>query len=137
MGSLAEQLINGVSKIVMRRSRSLDSVRVAIMAGTEQPKPTSIGTKLAAGQSQLAERPIHDKGHTRHIAGVLQNREEEEQRYNGRQEAEYAANAVCDAVYNERVNNGIDLQADNPASSHEMQASTRTVMRRTAMRRSS
>ena len=30
----------------MRRSRSLDSVRVAMMAGTEQPKPISIGTKL-------------------------------------------------------------------------------------------
>ena len=46
MGSLAEQLINGVSRIVILRSRSLDRVRVAIMAGTEQPKPMSMGTKL-------------------------------------------------------------------------------------------
>lgn len=38
--------MNGVSRMVMRRSRSLDSVRVAMMAGTEQPKPMSIGTKL-------------------------------------------------------------------------------------------
>ena len=53
MGSLAEQLINGVSKIVMRRSRSLDSVRVAMMAGTEQPKPTSIGTKLRPDSPSL------------------------------------------------------------------------------------
>ena len=46
MGILAEQLINGMSSIVILRSRSDESVRVAIMAGTEQPKPMSIGTKL-------------------------------------------------------------------------------------------
>ena len=94
----------------MRRSRSLDSVRVAMMAGTEQPKPTSIGTKLRPDSPSLRSGRSMIKRHTRHIAGVLQNREEEEQRYNGRQEAEYAANAVCDTVYNERVNNGVDLQ---------------------------
>ena len=36
----------------MRRSRSLARVLVAITAGTEQPKPMSMGTKL------LPERPI-------------------------------------------------------------------------------
>ena len=38
--------MNGVSRIVILRSRSLERVRVAMMAGTEQPKPISIGTKL-------------------------------------------------------------------------------------------
>ena len=38
--------MNGVSRIVILRSRSLDNVRVAMMAGTEQPKPMSMGTKL-------------------------------------------------------------------------------------------
>ena len=47
----AEQLIKGVSSIVILRSRSLESVLVAIIAGTEQPNPISIGTKL------LPERP--------------------------------------------------------------------------------
>ena len=36
----------GVSKIVIFLSRLEESVRVAIMAGTVQPKPLSIGTKL-------------------------------------------------------------------------------------------
>ena len=43
---MAEQLIKGVSRMVIFRSRSDETVRVAMMAGTEQPKPTSIGTKL-------------------------------------------------------------------------------------------
>ena len=51
MSIFAEQLIKGVSSIVILRSRSLESVLVAIIAGTEQPNPISIGTKL------LPERP--------------------------------------------------------------------------------
>ena len=46
MGSLAEQLINGVRKIVIFLSLSDGKVLVAIIAGTEQPKPINIGTKL-------------------------------------------------------------------------------------------
>ena len=46
MGSLALQDKNGTSMAVMRRSRSLASVRVARMPGTEQPNPMSMGTKL-------------------------------------------------------------------------------------------
>ena len=38
--------------MVILRSRSLESVRVAMMAGTLHPKPISIGTKLRP------ERPI-------------------------------------------------------------------------------
>ena len=52
MGSLAEQLMKGVSRMVIRRSRSLERVRVAMMAGTLHPKPMSMGTKLRP------ERPI-------------------------------------------------------------------------------
>ena len=43
MGSLAEQDMKGVIKIVLRRSRTLSSARVAITAGTVQPKPKSMG----------------------------------------------------------------------------------------------
>ena len=46
MGSLAEQLIKGVSKMVIFLSRSDGSVRLAITPGTVQPKPISIGTIL-------------------------------------------------------------------------------------------
>ena len=52
MGSLAEQLMNGVSRIVILRSRSLGSVRDAMIAGTEQPNPMSIGTM------ERPDRPI-------------------------------------------------------------------------------
>ena len=46
IGSLAEQLINGVSIIVILRSRSEDKVLLDITAGTVHPKPISIGTIL-------------------------------------------------------------------------------------------
>ena len=52
MGILAEQLMKGVRRMVIRRSRSEANVRVDMMAGTEQPKPTSMGTTLRP------ERPI-------------------------------------------------------------------------------
>ena len=51
MGSLAEQDIKGVMRMVRRRSRTLSSARVAITAGTVQPKPRSIG------RNALPERP--------------------------------------------------------------------------------
>ena len=46
MGSFAEQLIKGVSKIVILRSRSEASVRQAMTLGTVHPNPISIGTIL-------------------------------------------------------------------------------------------
>ena len=38
--------MNGVSRMVILRSRSDGSVRLAMTAGTVQPKPTSMGTML-------------------------------------------------------------------------------------------
>ena len=52
IGSLAEQLINGVRSMVILRSLSDGSVLLAITPGTVQPKPISIGTIL------LPDRPI-------------------------------------------------------------------------------
>ena len=52
IGSFAEQLINGVNNIVIFLSLAEGSVLVAIIAGTEHPKPISIGTKL------LPDKPI-------------------------------------------------------------------------------
>ena len=56
MGSLAVQLINGVSIIVILRSRADGSVLVAITPGTVHPNPTNIGTMLRP------ERPILRSG---------------------------------------------------------------------------
>src|SRR5574344_313231 len=46
IGNFAEQLINGVSRIVIFLSRSEGNVLLAITAGTVQPNPISIGTIL-------------------------------------------------------------------------------------------
>ena len=46
MGILAEQLIKGMSITVSLRSRRDERVRDDMMAGTEQPNPTSSGTML-------------------------------------------------------------------------------------------
>ena len=51
--------------MVSFRSRSEASVRVAMMAGTEQPKPISIGTKL------LPDRPIFLSGLSMGASTVL------------------------------------------------------------------
>ena len=45
MGRRAPQLISGRTMIVTVRSRSDSMVRVAITAGTVQPKPSTSGTK--------------------------------------------------------------------------------------------
>ena len=45
MGSLAEQDIKGVMIIVLLLSCSVSSALVAIIAGTVQPKPSTIGRK--------------------------------------------------------------------------------------------
>ena len=44
-GTLAPQGIKVVVIIVIRRSRSFSMVRLAIMPGTPQPTPTSMGMK--------------------------------------------------------------------------------------------
>ena len=44
IGNFAVQDMKGVSIMVRRRSRSEGRVRLAITAGTEQPKPISNGT---------------------------------------------------------------------------------------------
>ena len=50
-GSLAEQDMKGISRMVIRRSFSFSMVRAPIMAGTEQPKPMSMG------MNALPDRP--------------------------------------------------------------------------------
>ena len=56
MGSLALHDIKGTNMMVIFLSRSEESVRVAKMAGTEHPKPSSMGTKLRP------ERPMRRSG---------------------------------------------------------------------------
>ena len=58
-GSLALQLMNGAMKMVKSRSRFDSRMRVDMMAGTEQPNPTSIGTNdLPGSPIQRMKRSI-------------------------------------------------------------------------------
>ena len=63
--------------MVILRSRSEETVRVAMMAGTEQPKPMSSGTMLRPERPMRRSGLIHYKGDTGHVAGVFQDGEKE------------------------------------------------------------
>ena len=49
--------MKGITIIVVSRSRSDSMVRVAITAGTEQPKPSSIGIKLLPCSPNMCMKP--------------------------------------------------------------------------------
>ena len=63
-----------------------------------------------AGETDFAQQLVHDEGDTRHIAAVLEHREEEEQRDDGRQKGEHGAYAGEDAVDNQRMHGRRDIQ---------------------------
>ena len=56
MGNLAEQLMKGVSRMVLRRSRAEGRVREAITAGTEHPRPMRSGTMLRPDRPSLRRK---------------------------------------------------------------------------------
>ena len=79
-----------------------------MMAGTEQPKPMSMGTNAPAGEADLPQQLIHHEGHPGHVAGVLQDGEEEEQHHDDGQEAQHAAHPGEDAVDDQAVDHRVD-----------------------------
>ena len=94
--------MNGDMAMVIKRSRSCSSVRVAMIAGTLQPKPTISGTKDLPGRPTAAHEPVHDERGARHIAGVLQHRQKQEQEADHRDERGDHLNAAADAVGQQR-----------------------------------
>jgi hypothetical protein len=68
------------------------------------------GHNGSSGKADSPEKLVHDKGNPCHIAGILQQREEEEQRYNNRQEGQDGAHPGKNAVNNQRVQDGIDIR---------------------------
>ena len=52
----AEHEVNGMSSAVMMRCRGLPSTRVAEIAGTLQPKPTTMGMKALPGRPMARMR---------------------------------------------------------------------------------
>ena len=57
MVSLALQLIKGVTSITLKRSCLFSSAREAIMAGTVQPKPSSMGMNALPESPSLLITP--------------------------------------------------------------------------------
>ena len=79
MGSLAEQLIKGVSRMVILRSRSEGRVRLAMTPGTVQPKPMSIGTMLRP-ERPMRRRSLSITNATRAMYPVSSSRERKKNR---------------------------------------------------------
>lgn len=95
--------MKGTSMIVMRRSFMFSIVRAAMTAGTEQPKPISIGITGFAGESEFPQQPVHDKSDARHISAVLQKRKKTKQNCDLRQKGQNAAHTADDAVHKEAL----------------------------------
>ena len=78
-------------------------------AGHGAAKADEHGHDAAAGKADAAQQLIHHKGHTRHVAGILQHGEEEEQHHDDGQKAQHAAHAGKDAVDDQRVHRRVDI----------------------------
>ena len=57
--------------------------------------------EASAGEADLTQQGVHDKGDSGHVAGVFQNGQEEKQHEDDRQEAQHASDAGEYAVYYE------------------------------------
>ena len=64
--------------------------------------------KAAARQADPPQQLVHDKGHPRHVAGVFQDGQEEEQGDDGGQKAQHTADAGKDSVDDQRVDHRVD-----------------------------
>ena len=67
------------------------------------------------GEADFAQQLIHDEGDAGHVAGVLENGQEEEEHHNDRQEAEHTAHAGENAVDDEAMYNRVDPGAPQRA----------------------
>ena len=66
------------------------------------------GHDAPAGETDLPQQLVHDEGHPGHVAGVLQNGEEEEQHHDDGQEAQHAAHAGEHAVDHQGVDHRVE-----------------------------
>ena len=59
------------------------------------------------GKTDAPQQLVHDKRHTRHIARVFQDRQEEKQRHNHGQETQNASHALENAVNDQALHHGV------------------------------
>ena len=100
MGRRAEHDMNGSIIIVMILDRRLSMVRVAITAGTLQPKP------MMSGMNDLP----------RHVARVLHQRDEEVEYQNLRQEHNHRPHTANDAVDQHRAQRSLSHRRTYPVA---------------------
>ena len=67
-------------------------------AGNAAARADQHGDEALAGQAELTEDTVHDKGDTSHVANVFEDGQQEEQHDHLRHEAQHRANAADDAV---------------------------------------
>ncbi len=97
-GRRAPQDMKGAIIAVMTRSRRLSRVRVAITAGTLQPKPEDHRDERLAGKADGPHEAVHDEGGAGHVAGIFKERQEEEQEGDHRHEGRDGLDAGADAA---------------------------------------
>ena len=69
-----------------------------MMPGIAHANELSIGMKLLPCKPDLAHQPIHQERRARHVAGVFQQADEQEQQQDLRQKHDHRADARDDAV---------------------------------------
>ena len=72
--------------------------------------------KASARQADFTQQLIHNKRHPGHIPAVLQQRQEEKQRYDHRKKGQYASHTVADTVYDQRLQPVTDLHGRQQVS---------------------
>ena len=83
-------------------------------AGNRTAEADEHGHDAAAGQANLPQQLIHDKGHPGHITAVLQDGKEEKQGHDHRQKAQDAAYAIENAINDQGMNHRIDAKGGEP-----------------------
>ena len=66
--------------------------------------------EATARQAKATQHLIHDKGHARHVAGVFQNGEEQEEHDDNRQEGQHAAHTRKHAVDSQRAHHVVGAE---------------------------
>ena len=89
--------------MVTSRSLRFSIVRVAMMPGMAQAKQLSMGMNDFPCSPTLRHQPVHDERGARHVAGVLQDPEEEIEDENLREKDDDAAHAGDDAIGEQRA----------------------------------
>ena len=89
--------------LARQRPRRHDGGHAATKADDERDKG-------GAGKANLAQQLVHHEGDARHVAAVLQQRKEEEERHNRGNERKHAAHAREHAIDDEGVHGGVDAE---------------------------